>query len=369
MKKKVAVIFGGCSAEYSVSLQSASAVIDQFDREKYELILLGITKQGQWFQYEGPTENILKDAWYNEKCCIPAVISPSREVHGILRFSGNQVDQIHIDVAFPVLHGSNGEDGTLQGLLELSGIPFVGCGTLSSAICMDKDLAHLIAKAAGIKTPPFLAVRKFGSGNGAEKEYWAQVAKQADALGYPLFVKPARAGSSFGITKVKGRSELRRALVNAFEYDSKAVIEKAIEGFEVGCAVLGNESLIIGELDEIELQRGFFNFHEKYTLETSKIHLPARVDEAKTSEIKETAKTLYRLFECRGFARVDVFLTPGGDIVFNEINTIPGFTAHSRYPSMLGQIGIPFGQTIEILVEMAINKENERYISNGEFII
>lgn len=350
MKKKVAILFGGCSTEYSVSLQSASAVINHFNQEKYELILLGITKQGQWLHYDGPTEMILNDTWHTEKSCKSAVISPSREVHGILQFTEKKAEQIYIDAAFPILHGKNGEDGTIQGLLELSGIPFVGCGTLSSALCMDKDLAHVIAKAAGIKTPPFFVIRK--------QEPFPQIAKQTDELGYPVFVKPARAGSSFGITKVSSDAALYDALKKAFEHDNKVVIEKEIEGFEVGCAVLGDKSLIVGELDEIELQEGFFDFHEKYTLETSKIHLPARVDAEKTRAIKETAMTLYRLFECKGFARVDVFLTPEGEIIFNEINTIPGFTTHSRYPSMLGQVGLPFDETIEQLMEMVIQDED-----------
>jgi D-alanine---D-serine ligase len=297
-------------------------------------------------------EKIIGDTWQSDESCTPAVISPSREAHGILRFSGERMEQIYIDAAFPVLHGRNGEDGTVQGLLELSGIPFIGCGTLSSALCMDKDLAHIIAKASGINTPPFLVLRK--------GEPLDQITNEAQRIGYPLFVKPARAGSSFGITRVCNQTELKAAIEKALAHDVKIVIEKAVEGFEVGCAVLGNENLTVGELDEIQLTKGFFDFHEKYTLETSKIHLPARIDAETTGRIKETAVKLYRLFECRGFARVDVFLTPEGDIIFNEINTIPGFTAHSRYPSMLGKIGIPFEKTIEHLIEMAVWDENRR---------
>ncbi|MBR0598243.1 D-alanine--D-serine ligase VanG [Sinanaerobacter chloroacetimidivorans] len=349
MKKKIAILFGGCSTEYQVSLQSASAVVNHINREKYDPILLGITREGSWLRFQGPAEKISKDTWHNPKYCTPAVISPSKEVHGILQFSDTKVEQIYIDAAFPVLHGKNGEDGTLQGLLELSGIPFVGCGTLSSALCMDKDLAHVIAEASGIKTPPFFTARRHES---PEKAMLL-----ADSLGYPVFVKPARSGSSFGITKVEGRSRLEEALCLAFRHDEKVVVEKAINGFEVGCAVLGNQELTVGELDEIELQKGFFDFTEKYTLETSKIHLPARISKEKTAEIKETAKFLYHLFECRGFARVDVFLTPSGEVIFNEINTIPGFTAHSRYPSMLHMVGMDFQETIEQLIDMAVKNE------------
>lgn len=352
MKKKIAILFGGCSSEYSVSLQSASSVISHLNTEKYEPILIGITREGQWLHYTGPVEKITADTWQSDGSCTPAVISPSREAHGILRFSGERMDRIFIDAAFPVLHGRNGEDGTVQGLLELSGIPFIGCGTLSSALCMDKDLAHIIAKASGVMTPPFLVLRK--------GESLDQISAEAVQMGFPLFVKPARAGSSFGITRVRSRTELKTAMEKALEHDVKIVIEKAVDGFEVGCAVLGIENLIVGELDEIQLTKGFFDFHEKYTLETSKIHLPARIDTETAIKIKETAVKLYRLFECSGFARVDVFLTPEGDIIFNEINTIPGFTAHSRYPSMLDKAGMPFEKTIENLIEMAMRDERSR---------
>ena len=181
-----------------------------------------------------------------------------------------------------------------------------------------------------------------------------EAVQAAATLGYPLFVKPVRAGSSYGITRVEAPEELGAAVALAFRYDSEIILEEAVSGFEVGCAVMGNDALTVGELDEIELSGGFFNFKEKYTLETSAIHVPARISPEKAAEMKETAKTIYRTLGCRGFARVDMFLEPNGQIVFNEVNTIPGFTAHSRYPSMMKAVGIDFEQVISRLVELAV---------------
>ena len=221
-----------------------------------------------------------------------------------------------------MLHGKNGEDGTVQGLCDLAGIPYVGCGTLSSALCMDKDIAHIIAKAAGVEVPDYVLLREY-------MDIEEQRRLCAD-LEYPVFVKPARAGSSYGITRVEAPGQLKSAIEAAFQHDTKVVIEAAVPGFEVGCAVLGEKKLLIGAVDEIELHTGVFDFHEKYTLETSRIHVPARIDAVTAARLKETAGRLYRALECRGMSRVDMFLTPDGRIVFNEINTIPGFTSHSR---------------------------------------
>lgn len=351
MKRKIGFLFGGCSSEYAVSLQSAAAVIRHLDMDRFEPVLIGITRQGHWFRYQGAVEKIVDDTWWSDKSCIPAVISPSREVHGVLEFHGESVKQIFMDVVFPIMHGKNGEDGTIQGLLELSGIPFIGCGTLSSALCMDKELAHMIAEAVGISIPSFVTLRRY-------EDIQAKV-EQAELLGYPLFVKPARAGSSFGITKAADRKQLLNAIEQAFQHDTKVVIEESIDGFEVGCAVLGNDDVLVGAVDEIELQEGFFDYTEKYTLNTSKIHTPARISQEKAREIKETALVLYKALECRGFARVDMFLTSAGDIVFNEINTIPGFTAHSRYPNMLKAVGMSFEEVIDRLIGLVIEDENK----------
>lgn len=345
-KTKLAIIFGGYSSEYEVSLKSAASVIEHLNRDLYKIILIGITKKGDWFRYYGDTEKIANDTWFSEKDCVPVVITQSRNLPGLIEFHEDEFTTTTIDVAFPILHGKNGEDGTVQGLLELAGIPFVGCDTLSSALCMDKDFAHRIALNAGVKVPASITATKSMS--------IQDIVNKTEVLKYPLFIKPAKAGSSFGITRVCYQDELHSAIGLAFEHDSKVVIEESIDGFEVGCAILGNDQLIVGEVDEIELQKGFFDYKEKYTLESSKIHMPARIDKITKEKIQNTALALYEALGCSGFARVDMFLTPNGNIVFNEINTIPGFTSHSRYPSMLAGIGISFEEILDKLIRLAM---------------
>ena len=259
----------------------------------------------------------------------------------------NEVEAIYLDAVFPLVHGTNGEDGTLQGLLELSGIPYVGCGVLSSAICMDKEISHQLVRQVGI-----LTARSAVLTNPLLSE--TELLEQTEKLSYPLFVKPANAGSSFGIAKVYRRGDLAAAVANAFYFDKKVIAEEAVPGFEVGCAVLGNQDLTVGEVDEIELASGFFDYSEKYTLATSKIHMPARVNQETAMRIKQTAMRIYRILCCRGMARVDMFLTPKGNIFFNEVNTIPGFTAHSRYPNMLKGIGMNFSELLDRLIELAV---------------
>ncbi len=340
----IAVLFGGCSPEYGVSLESAHAVITYMDRSRYHPILIGISPAGRWFCYTGGVERIRQDAWQGADC-VPAAVSPDREEKCLLVLRREGVEKVHLDAAFPVLHGCNGEDGTVQGVFELAGIPLVGCGVLASALCMDKARAHRLVQDAGVAVPVSVVLER---GTAAEAH------AAAEALGGPLFVKPLRAGSSYGITRVEGREQLDAAIALAFQYDSQIILEEAISGFEVGCAVMGNSFLTVGELDEIELSGGFFSFKEKYTLETSAIHVPARISPEKSEEMKETARRIYRALGCRGFARVDMFLEPGGRIVFNEVNTIPGFTTHSRYPSMMQAAGMSFGQTVSALIELAV---------------
>ena len=348
LRKQIAILFGGCSPEYSVSLQSAYSVITHIDRKKYTPILIGISNAGDWFKYDGEIEKIPADTWCNEKDCIPVVVSPSRTVHGILTIKNGKIKEMYIDAAFPVLHGKNGEDGTVQGLFELAGIPVVGCGVLSSALCMDKDRAHKLVQAAGISVPQSFVL---------QNDMDAEIAlMQAEEIGYPLFVKPVGAGSSYGITKVTERNQLPAALKLAFSYDNKVIIEECISGFEVGCAVLENDGLMVGEVDEIELEKGFFDFTEKYTLKTSSIHVPARISAEEATKIKEMAKLIYKTLDCRGFARVDMFLDDTGRIVFNEVNTIPGFTTHSRFPNMMKAFHISFEQIISIAIDKAVRK-------------
>ena len=345
---KIAVLFGGCSPEYGVSLQSAAAVLRHMAQSRYEPVMVGISQAGDWFHYTGPVDSIESDTWHNAETCVPAVMRPDRSAPALLVFGPGDMREIHLDAAFPVLHGQNGEDGTVQGLFELAGVPLVGCGVLASALCMDKDRAHKLAQAARVEVP-----------RSAVLERWMGVTvamAEGETLGYPLFVKPVRAGSSYGITKVLERGQLPAALELAFAYDDHVILEEAIPGFEVGCAVLGNEVLTVGEPDEIELTGGFFNFTEKYTLETSAIHVPARVPTEQREQIKANAKRIYRALGCQGFARVDQFLTPDGKLIFNEVNTIPGFTAHSRYPNMMKAAGMSFEQVISSLIELAVKQ-------------
>lgn len=346
-KKKIAVIFGGCSPEHTVSLTSAAAVIRHIDTEKYEVVQLGITEGGEWFRFYGSPDDIEANTWRADRTkCIPAVISPDRDQHGILEFRMSGVRTTRLDAAFPVLHGRNGEDGTVQGLCELAGIPLIGCGTLSSALCMDKDRAHKLVMLAGIAVPRSVLLEKLPAS--------PELATLAEGIGYPLFVKPVRAGSSFGVTRVESAAGLRAAVREAFRYDTSVLIEEAVPGFEVGCAVMGNGNLITGRADEIELSGGYFDFEEKYTLKTSKIHMPARVDEATERRLRDTACRIYRTLGCRGFARVDMFLTPGRRIVFNEVNTIPGFTSHSRFPKMMSGVGYDFAALVDALISLGL---------------
>lgn len=349
MKKNVAVLFGGCSTEHAVSLQSAHAVLCHLDKEKYAPIPVGITRDGRWFRYTGPADALPGGRWADDAAhLVPAILSPDRSVHGLVEFlPDGSARTTRLDAVLPILHGKNGEDGTVQGLCELAGIPLAGCGTLSSALCMDKHRAHLLAQLAGVQTPRAFVLRPLDTAEDA--------ATQAEGLGYPLFVKPVRAGSSFGVTRVARREALPAALHEAFRHDAEVLVEQAIPGFEVGCAVLGPDAagrLVTGEVDEIELAGGdgFFDYTEKYTLKTSAIHVPARIPAQKAAEIKQAAQAVYRALGCTGFARVDLFLTPEGGIFFNEVNTIPGFTAHSRYPSMMKAAGLGFAQVLDLIL-------------------
>ena len=342
--KRILFFFGGCSTEYSVSLQSAHAVLSHLDPKRYLALMVGITRQGRWLYYTGPLHRIPEDHW-QEGPCVPCTLSLDRGTPQLLLLEGGG-RRLSFDAAFPMLHGKNGEDGTLQGALELAGVPVIGCGALSSALCMDKDRAHKLAALAGVPVPRSALFRR-----GADQE---EIAQAAQALGFPLFVKPVRAGSSFGVTRVAAPGQLPAAVALAFDNDREILLEEAVPGFEVGCAVLGTEELTVGALDEIELSQGFFDFEEKYTLKTSAIHCPARISPDKTAEIQRLAQVVYRALDCKGFARVDTFLTPEGKVVFNEVNTIPGFTPHSRYPSMMRQIGLDFQTLVTRMIETEV---------------
>ena len=345
-QKTILVLFGGCSTEHDISRQSAQGVLEHMDRSRWLPLMVGITCQGEWLCYNGPVSALGDGSWEQDRShCTPGTLSLDRDKHQLLLL-GDRVSRVSFDGAFPILHGKNGEDGTVQGLLELAGIPFAGCGALSSALCMDKDRSHRLTALAGVSSPKGLVFAA-----GADR---ADIQAAADTLGYPLFVKPVRSGSSFGISRVTQPAGLLPAVEEAFGHDREVLLEEAVDGFEVGCAVLGNEEPTLGRVDEIELSGGFFDFTEKYTLKTSAIHCPARISPEKAQEIQQAAKTVYRALDCRGFARVDLFLTAGGQVLFNEVNTIPGFTAHSRYPNMMKAAGLDFTSLVTRILELGV---------------
>lgn len=349
----ILIIFGGCSGEYKVSLESACGVLESLDREKYAPVTLGITRCGEWRYYFGDLGGIRSDSWFSSEYTLPAMISPDRTKKELIVFGNGKTEAIQIDAAFPVLHGKNGEDGTVQGLIELSGIPLIGCNTLSSALCMDKDRAHRLVSAYGIDVPNSAVLNK----NSVEEE----ITKAAESIGYPLYVKPVRAGSSLGITRVSGREQLKEAVKSALLYDSEIILEENIEGVETGCAVIGSGTEpTIGEPDEIVLENGFFNYLEKYTPKTSQVICPSSFSKDVKEKIKSTARAIYNILGCSGFARVDMFLTKSGKIYFNEVNTIPGFTSHSRFPAMLKAIGCTDTEITDKVIREALSESENR---------
>lgn len=287
-------------------------------------------------------EKILSGDWEIDCENLKSIVtSQSREKRELILLGEDEISHMPVDAALPVLHGKNGEDGTVQGLFELANIKIIGCDTRSSAICMDKERSHKLVSSYGIKVPKSMLI------NICNKE---EIEKIVDVIKYPVFVKPVRGGSSIGISKVYDELNLKKSVEIAFENDDEVILEESIDGFEVGCAILGLDELIVGRVDEIELEGEFFDFEEKYTQLHSKIHMPARISKDKEIEIQDIAKRIYRILGCSGFARVDMFLNKEGEIVFNEVNTIPGCTEHSRYPNMLKGIGISFKQFLDILL-------------------
>ena len=340
----ILVLFGGCSTEYGVSLQSAAAVLAHFP-PAYTPLPVGITRDGRWLRYFGPADALPADRW--QKNAVPCTLSLDRGGGALLWLDGSHRRE-EFAAAFPVLHGKNGEDGTVQGVFELAGVPVIGCGVLASALCMDKDRAHKLAALAGVAVPKSA---KFDRGAAA-----GEIAAAAESIGWPLFVKPVRAGSSFGISRIEGPEALETAVAAAFEQDSEILLEEAVPGFEVGCAVLGlpEGELTVGEVDEIELSQGFFDFEEKYTLKTSAIHCPARIPAEKAAAIKVAARKVYRGPGRPGVSWVGLVFSPDGKIVFNEANTIPGFTAHSRYPGMMRAAGLEFEPLLAKMIELGV---------------
>jgi len=343
-KLHIAIIFGGVSEEHPISIKSAVEVAKSLDLTKYEPFYIGITQSGDWKLCDGPAPD-----WESGNCR-PAILSPDRSVHGLLVQEDGQYKPIRLDVVLPVLHGKLGEDGAIQGLFELSGIPYVGCDIQSSALCMDKSLAYTVVRGAGIATPDFWIVT---SDNDID----------ADQLTYPVFVKPARSGSSFGVSKVSQKEELAAAITTARQYDTKVLIEAAVVASEVGCAILGNGTdLFAGEPDKISLSHGFFRIHQEEKPESgsenSTITVPANISAEARNLVQKTAKAIYTALGCKGLARVDLFLKEDGTVVLNEVNTLPGLTSYSRYPRMMAAAGLPLGEVIDRVVALAMEGKN-----------
>ena len=343
-RPRVGLIFGGSSEEHPVSVKSAQEIARNLNTEKYEPFWIGITRDGAWKLCDGPGAD-----WENGRT---AVLSPDRSMPGLLVLGPGTYETVGLDLVFPVLHGRFGEDGAAQGLLELAGIPYVGCDVQSSALCMDKSLTYTVARSAGIATPTFRVVD-------------ADATVEPDRLSYPVFVKPARSGSSFGVSKVTGYEELSSALDCARRYDAKVLIEEAVVGAEVGCAILGDGSaLVAGEVDRVALSHGFFRIHQENSPETgsenSTFVVPADISDTSRRLVQQTAKAVYRALGCRGLARVDMFLTEDGRVVLNEVNTLPGMTSYSRYPRMMAAAGLPLSEVIDRLVSSTLTLHGKR---------
>ena len=356
-------MFGGKSSEYEVSLRSVCSVIENLDREKYDVTLLGVTKAGAWYVYEtdpfapAAAEKICGDTWHRETGCLrPAVFLPGSGGTLLLGGAGGE-ERRQIDVVFPVMHGAFCEDGRLQGYLDVCGVPYVGSGCTASAVSMDKDFTKEILSVHGIP------LAKWGTVSARQilKDPEGAV-RTAEAVGeYPLFVKPANAGSSVGVSKVKGPEGMLAALCEAARQDEKILIEEYIRGKEVEVAVFDDgETLYAATPGEIEPGAEFYDYHDKYIGTESRIHLPARIRDDTKDVLKETAKRVFALLGCSGFSRVDFFVRENAageeEIVFNEINTLPGFTSISMYPKMMMYDGYSYGALIDALLTSARKK-------------
>lgn len=355
-KQSVCVIFGGVSSEHSVSLVSAATVVRFLDSEKYDIHMIGITDKGEWRYFTGSVDEIGDfDENYDKYPC--AIISPDRSHKGIMVFDGDttqNVKKVKIDVCVPVLHGKNGEDGTIQGLFELAGIPYVGSGVIGSAMCMDKCVAKILFREAEIPQADWVEVRCNVDGKYDE----AKISEIEEKLGYPCFIKPSNAGSSVGISKAKNRDELISGLKLASEHDNKILVEEAINAREVESAVMGNDDPVCAPvLGEAVPAAEFYDFEAKYQDENSKLLMPAPLEEEKAEMLRKYAVKAYKICECKGLSRVDFFVDKdNGRILLNEINTLPGFTSISMYPKLWEKSGTPVSELLDKLIELAVKR-------------
>ncbi len=350
-KIKVGIVFGGRSAEHQVSLQSAKSIIQAIDKTKYEPVLIGITQSGQWLLNES-TDCLLNsddpETIELDQNGQPMTLIAGQNRGEVINTQSNHgVDQI--DVLFPVLHGPYGEDGSIQGLAKLANIPCVGSGIIGSAVGMDKDFSKRLLKHAGLKVADYVLVR-----NGTLTE--ERIAEIEDRLNYPVFVKPANMGSSIGVSKASNREELMTAVLLAAKHDRKILVETAIVGREIECAVLGNWDPQASVCGEIAAHHGFYDYSSKYIeSDGADLMIPAKLTEQQQARIQQVSVEAFIALECRGLSRIDVFLTPDDEIYVNEINTIPGFTKISMYPKLWEQSGISYTNLIDKLIQLAID--------------
>ncbi len=352
MKKlSVCVLFGGISPEHEVSLRSAESVLNNIDHEKYNIFPVGITKEGDWILYGGSDYSQLPTgAWREHPNNRRAAISPVRG-QGLLSFEGDCVVRERIDVVFPVLHGENGEDGAMQGLLQMAGIPYVGPHVAASAVAMDKTLTKLVVDHAGVSQAAWQLVRRNELDNRMENT----LDQLENRFSYPMFVKPAGTGSSVGVSKASDRSALAHALMGAAAYDEKVLVEEFIRGREVEVAVMGNDNPVASTAGEIDSGADFYDYDAKYIADTSVAYIPARIPGDVEELVRDAAVKVYSAIGCKGLSRVDFFVTYDENrVVFNEINTLPGFTSISMYPKLFAASGIPYGELIDQLLKLAM---------------
>lgn len=352
-KTKVCVIFGGKSPEHDISCISATSVVENLDKDKYKIITLGITKKGEWYLYTGKTDKIKSGEWKKDKKHLtPAIISPDAHDKAILVFNDGKIKKIKPDIVFPVLHGEYGEDGTIQGLLELAGIKYVGNGVCASANGMDKAFTKLVMSNAGIPQADWIVVNTYEM-----DDMDAVIKKAEDKIGYPCFVKPASTGSSVGVGKAKNKEELVAALNNASKFCRKILIEENIDGHEVECAVLGNfnpKPAMVGEIiPEVE----FYDFEAKYVTNATKLEIPAKLPENVYEKIREYATKAFLALDGAGLARVDFFVKySDNSIILNEVNTMPGFTSISMYPKLWAAAGLCYSDLLDELIRLGMER-------------
>ena len=352
--KKIAILFGGASSEHEVSRKSAYTVIKNFPKDEYEYIIIGITKSGKWILYSGDIENIIDGSWEKDENNKNAFISPDTSHKGIVVLNNGKYDIISIDAVLPVLHGKNGEDGTVQGLLELSDIPVAGCKMSAAVDCMDKTVTNTVLEYNGINKPIFDWFYYYDFKKTPEK-FLDRAENKIKS--YPMFVKPANAGSSVGVSKVNNRKELLDAIEKASKEDGKIVVEKGIIGKEVECAVLGNTDPMCSIAGEIVPDADFYDYDDKYKNNKTSFYIPARLSDEVYSELKETAIKAYKIMGCRGLSRVDFLVENNTNKIYlNEINTFPGFTSISMYPKLMGEMGIGIKDLIKKILDLSFEE-------------